>query len=100
MRKENGRDGIGAFRAKDGVSKNKPAGEEGSLDEWRGTASGIRLVDCENVVVTGNRCIDTREQKWQVFGLCVEGRSRATSSSTASPRATGSLASASRRGTR
>ncbi len=81
--KENGRDGIWAFRAKDGViasnlcvSNNKPSGKEGSLEEWQRTASGIRLVDCENVVVTGNRCLDSREPKWQVFGICVEGRSK------------------------
>lgn len=81
--KENGRDGIWAFRAKDGViannlcvSNNKPYGKEGSLEDWQRTASGIRLVDCENVVVMGNRCLDERSEKWQIYGICVEGKSK------------------------
>lgn len=81
--KENGRDGIWAFRAKDGViannlcvSNNKPAGKGDSLEEWQSTAPRIRLVACENVVVMGNRCVNAREQKWQVFGICVEGGSQ------------------------
>lgn len=81
--KENGRDGIWAFRAKDGiitnnlcVSNNKPYGKDGSLEDWQRTASGIRLVDCENVIVTGNRCLDERKERWQIYGICVEGKSK------------------------
>lgn len=81
--KRNGRDGIWAFKAKDGViannlcvSNNRPFGEKGELAEWQRSASGIRLVECQNVVVTGNRCLDEREEKWQVFGICVEGQSK------------------------
>jgi len=85
--KENGRDGIWAFKAKEGVicanlcvSNNWPGGipgkAEGELLDWQVTASGIRLTDCESVVVVGNRCLDVRPKKFQVYGICEEGRSK------------------------
>lgn len=78
----NGRDGIWALGASDGVisgnlctSNNIPAGKDTSLEDWQQTASGIRLVNCSRVLVTGNRCLDERENKWQRYGICVEGNS-------------------------
>lgn len=80
--KENGRDGIWGFKVKDGVitnnlcvSNNSPQ-EDGKLADWQRTASGIRLVDCENVIVMGNRCLDERPEKHQMHGIRVEGNSR------------------------
>jgi len=84
--KRNLRDGIWAFRATDGiiannicVNNNRPADKGATsmdaLPEHRRSSSGIRLVDCRRVIVTGNQCLDDRKVKWQVFGICEEGDS-------------------------
>ena len=79
--RDNGRDGIWVFRARDGTitgnlcaDNNRPA-EGAALADWQQTASGIRLVDCRGVTVTGNVCHDTREHPWQAYGVCEEGES-------------------------
>ena len=85
--KENGRDGIWALKARDGViaanlcvSNNWPGGlpgrEEGQLLDWQKSASGIRLTDCQGIVVIGNRCPDARPKKFQIYGICEEGKSK------------------------
>lgn len=81
--RDNGRDGIWAFNAHDGtiaanlcVNNNHPA-EGDALADWQQTASGIRLRDCRGITVTGNVCHDTRQPKWQAYGVCEEGTSDA-----------------------
>ncbi|MCX7599598.1 MAG: right-handed parallel beta-helix repeat-containing protein [Armatimonadetes bacterium] len=79
--RDNGRDGIWAFRAHDGVisgnlcaDNNRPA-QDGTLADWQQTASGIRLAGCRGVTVTGNTCHDSPDKRWQIYGICGEGDS-------------------------